>query len=437
MKENNYRKVLIITYYWPPAGGPGVQRVLKFVQYLLDFGWQPIVLTVKNGQFPALDFSHFNDCDDRIIIEKSICPEPGSLYKSFTGTDKSKPIPVAVVAQKPRNWKMMISFFIRMNFFIPDAKIGWIPFALHKAGKIIREHKPAIIFTSSPPQTINLIGILLKKMYKLPWIADMRDPWTNIYHYDNLEMPRHRYFIEKKMENLTVKKCDALTTVSKNLTTIISNNPDKFRVIYNGFDPNDMPELDTEIDPDKFIIIHTGKLSVTQNPVNLWKSLSRLGKRIPDFLQKLVIKFIGSVDSSIIDSINEIGLADQLQLINYLPHKEIFPHIGRASLCLVVNPQTKNNLGIIPAKFFEYMALNRNSIVISPRESEIAEIVKKCGSGVVLDYNEDSEFILEDYYNDWLNDKKKLVGNFDIDKFSRPKLTEKLANMFNEFAKIK
>jgi len=238
------------------------------------------------------------------------------------------------------------------------------------------------------------------------------------------------------MENLTVTKSDALTTVSKNLTTIIGNNPDKFRVIYNGFDPNDIAELNIEVDSDKFIIIHTGKLAVTQNPVKLWKSLSRLGQRIPDFLQYLVIKFIGNIDQSIIDSINEYGIADQLQLIDYLPHKEIFPHIAKASLCLVVNPQTKNNLGIIPAKFFEYMALNRYSIVISPRKSEIAEIIEKCNSGVVLDYDEDAEIVLEDYYNEWLNDRKKLEGHFNIEDFSRRKLTERLANIFNEFTEI-
>jgi hypothetical protein len=186
------KKVLIITYYWPPAGGPGVQRILKFAKYLPDFGWQPLVLTVSKGEYPALDKSLYKEIPQEAEVFKTKSFEPNLLYKKFVGLDQDASIPISVLSEEKSSLKKSLAHWIRINFFIPDAKIGWQPFAITEGKRIIENHQPDIIFSSSPPPTVHLIARRLKKYARLKWVADFRDPWTDIHYYENQNRIRRR-----------------------------------------------------------------------------------------------------------------------------------------------------------------------------------------------------------------------------------------------------
>ncbi|MCK4715587.1 MAG: glycosyltransferase, partial [Candidatus Marinimicrobia bacterium] len=216
------KKVLIITYYWPPAGGPGVQRVLKFAKYLPEFGWQPIILTVKNGEYPAIDNSLQKEIPANCKVYNTFSIEPNFVYKKFTGMGSDEKIPTAVLAAENTNWKKRLANWIRLNLFIPDAKIGWIPFAVRKGKKIIKAEKPDIIFSSSPPPTVHLIARKLAKWSGIKWVADFRDPWTDIYHYNDVKRSAWSLNRDKDKEKEIVTSADEIITVSQNVAELLN-----------------------------------------------------------------------------------------------------------------------------------------------------------------------------------------------------------------------
>ena len=194
------KKVLIITYYWPPLGGAGVQRVLKFAKYLPEFGWQPIVLTVENGDAPVIDKSLFTDIPKECKIYKTKAFQPYNIYKKFTSKPADEKIPSDVLIKKNNSLKEKLSNWIRLNVFLPDAKVGWIPFAFKEGLKIINKENIALIFSSSPPHTVQLIAKKLAKKTGLKLIADLRDPWMELIHYQANKRAFFAKFIESKLE---------------------------------------------------------------------------------------------------------------------------------------------------------------------------------------------------------------------------------------------
>jgi len=236
------KKVLIVTYYWPPAGGAGVQRVLKFAKYLPQFGWQPIILTVENPDCPVIDDSLLNDIPPECKVYKTKAIEPFELYKKITGKNKSDKIPSDVLANsKNLTFAEKIARWIRINLFIPDAKIGWKYYAIKKAKRIIEQEKIDIIFSTSPPQTVALIAKKIAKISKLKWVADFRDPWMEIVYYQNLNRNNITKYIDGKLEKGVLKKADVLLTISADIVDLFRSKVDKkdYSIIPNGFDETD------------------------------------------------------------------------------------------------------------------------------------------------------------------------------------------------------
>ena len=262
---------------------------LLCLKYLPELGWKPIILTVKNGEYPTLDESLMSEVNNECEIFKTKSWEPNRLYKKFLKKDPNAPLPIAAVAKSDGSWKQKLSRWIRLNLFIPDAKIGWKYYAVKEGKKIIDKYKPDLILSSSPPPTVHLIAQKLSKKYKIPWIADFRDPWTNIYHYDNVKFfPLSKYF-NKKLENSVVKNCSAAVTVSNCLPEIIGEEKyrDKFSVIPNGYDFDIIPHISSQ-KKEKIVILHTGKLVDTQNPVSLWRALEKIIRHNPKIKEKLI-----------------------------------------------------------------------------------------------------------------------------------------------------
>ncbi len=424
------KKVLIITYYWPPAGGPGVQRVLKFAKHLPAFGWQPIILTVAKGEFPVMDNSLEKDVSRECIVFKTNSLEPTLLYKKFVGLKKEDPIPIAVITEKNKNWKKKLSNWIRINFFIPDAKIFWKYYAVKEGKKIIKTYKPDLIISSSPPPTVHLIAKTLKEKFGIPWISDFRDPWTDIYHFDNIKKNKVTRFVETNLEKNVLAASDLVVTVSNHFKKIFSqkiNNDVKIKVITNGFDQDDFnikPNRKTQY----FTIAYSGKLSEQQNPVNLWKSIKVLIENNPESTEKIKFMITGKIADGVFSSLKSFNLEHIIINNGYLPHRDSISKIIDADILLLVSPDTKQNKGILPGKIFEYMATGNFVLAIGPTDGDIAHILKESKAGEIFSFNHDLSTIIQELYVNW---EKRLDSNKTnktiIKKYNRYELTKSLA----------
>ena len=428
------KKVLIITYYWPPAGGPGVQRVLKFAKYLPQFGWEPIVLTVQNGEYPAIDESLINEIPEKCKVFKTNSLEPSNLYKKLTGIKENQRIPVAVLAENNLNWKKKIANWTRLNLFIPDAKIGWKPFAVKKGKEIINEFNPDLIFSSSPPPTVHLIAKSLQKSSGLKWIADLRDPWTDIYYYTNLKKNKIATTLDKKFELSVLKSADKLCTVSNDLVNIFKSKDSglDIEVITNGFDHDDLPKFSSNDKHKKFTIAYAGKLNNQQNPNNLWKALQKLIKTQKSFSDNFQMIFMGNFSEAIFNSISEHHLESFLINKGYISHGEALENLQKSHIKLILIPDTNKNKGIITGKLFENIATGGYIMGIGSKDGDAAQILRETGAGDAFNYTDNLEKIITDLYNKWRDGINSEIDISKIEKYSRKNLTQSLVKIFEE-----
>ena len=431
------KKVLIITYYWPPSGGPGVQRVLKFAKYLPQFGWQPIILTVKHGEYPAIDESLKKDIPPECKVYKTDSFEPSVLYRKFTGMKPDEKIPVANLSQKNVSWKKKISNWIRLNLFVPDAKIGWIPYAVKEGKKIIKEEQPDIIFSSSPPPTVHLIAKKLAKWSGIKWVSDFRDPWTDIYHYDKVKRSNFALVKDLKLERNVLKRADEIVTASKHIGVYLlkDNFPEKsVKVITNGFDEDDFSGLINNSPTKKFILSYAGKINYQQNPVNVWKSLQELKEEFPSLESDLKIFLMGNITPDVLKSISSFNLSANLKYPGYVTHSEMLMHLNASDLLLLLIPNTKKNISIIPGKIFEYLATGKRIIGIGPENGNSAEILIETSAGKMFEFDEVNRLKNEilNQYQLWMKDQNQGIDKEIIQKFTRKELTRKLVDIFNK-----
>ncbi len=434
------KKVLIITYYWPPSGGPGVQRVLKFVKYLAKFDWQPIILTVKNGEYPSIDNTLENDIPKNCIVYKTNSLEPTNFYKKITGMKKDEKIPVAVLSEKNVNWKKKIANWIRLNFFIPDAKVGWIPFAVKQGKEIMKEYRPDIIFSSSPPQTVNLIAKKLAKWSGLKWVADFRDPWTDVYHYDKSAKFKLSQLIDNFQEKSVLTIADKVITVSSGVLGLLNekvNNRKKFHIIPNGYDADDFSQFQLKKSV-KFTITYGGKINNQQNPKILWKVLKHFCGKDTEFQKNLKIHLMGNISESILNDIQNNGLSSKLEYSGYVNHVQLINNFQSASVLLLLIPDTDKNKGILTGKLFEYLAMNKFILGFGPDDGDSAKILTETQTGQMINYdNEDSlTSIIEEQYENWKNQINFFNNQNIITSYSREYLTKKLIDIFESVENI-
>ncbi len=436
------KKVLIITYYWPPAGGPGVQRVLKFTKYLPEFGWQPLVLTVAKGEFPAIDKTLEKNIPKECRVFKTKSREPMALYKKFIGMKKNENIPTAVLADNNPGFKKRIANWIRLNLFIPDAKIGWKKFAVKEGIKIIKDEKPDLIFSSSPPQSVHLIASELAIKSKLKWVADFRDPWTDIHYYENQPRLAITKAIDKKLENKILKQADKITCISKlDIELDFSKKIDARKCINipNGYDDDDFAEMNIFNSPtEKFTILHLGAVNKERNPVKLFEAVSSLRRKKIINENNFQIIFIGNIEPVVMTTVEKNEIWDLVSYVDYLPHKEALKQTDKATILLLLVTQSKKNRRILPGKTFEYMRTGKFIFALGPENGEVARIVTETNAGVVVDYSDEEkiEKILLQKFNAWKNNELIFEGiPGKIKQYSRKKLTKELATVFNEITK--
>ena len=418
------KKALIITYYWTPSGGAGVQRWLKFAKYLPEFGWEPVILTVdpEYATYPAIDKSLEAEVSGNIKVYRTKATDWFRFYSS----NKSK-VPSAGFASNHNNsLKGKISRFIRGNFFIPDPRRGWNKFAFSKACEIIEKEKITTVVTTSPPHSAQLIGLKLKKRFKeINWIADLRDPWTDIYYYDLFYPTWLSKKIDASYEKSVLKNADKIICVANLHKKLFeSKAPEissKTEVITNGFDESDFENC-TKCEPSKFTITYVGTLSEQYRLDGYLDAISSLNRN------DIVLRFVGAVPESVKNQIIGAAKGKTVEFIDYSPHNEAVNYMINSSILLLIIPESKDNKCIVQGKLFEYIASQKPILCIGPTDGETAEIISKLNNGACFDYYDKeniSRFIEEKFNNPNFN-----CGN--ISEFSRRNLTKKLALVLNQ-----
>ncbi len=422
------KKVLIITYYWPPAGGPGVQRWLKFAKYLRSFGIDPIIYTPENPDFPILDKTLLDEVPEGITIIKKPIFEPYYFAKLFSKKETSKISSGIIEEANKQGFLQKLFLFIRGNFFIPDARKFWIKPSAKFLKQYLQENSIDTLITTGPPHSLHLIGLKLKKSLPIKWIADFRDPWTEIGYHKKLQLSASAKAKHIKLETEVLNAADQIITTSfktKEEFSIKTSKP--ITVITNGFDSEISENAVLDL---KFTLAHIGSLLSERNPVNLWKTLSELVLENKDFSADLQLKLVGTVSQAVIDSINEYDLGNNLKLKGYVSHKEANQLQKKSQVLLLIEIDSEETKGIIPGKFFEYLAAKRPILAIGPVGWDVGGLINETSAGKVFTYldHENLKSQILAYYIEYKMANLKVDSN-NIEKYSRRNLTEKLANL--------
>jgi galactitol-specific phosphotransferase system IIB component len=424
----NQKKLLIITYYWPPAGGPGVQRWLKFVKYLPDFDIQPIVYIPENPTYPIVDEALISEVSDEAIILKQPIFEPYQLA-SFFSKNKTKKISSGIIPNhKKQTFIEQFLLWIRGNIFVPDARFLWVKPSVKYLEKYIAENNIDTIITTGPPHSLHLIGLALKHKTNVKWFADFRDPWTTIGYHKALKLSAFAERKHKQLEHQVLNTADMILVTSnttKKEFEAITSQP--IAVITNGYDNETITKQTLD---EKFTLAHIGSFLSERNPKILWKCLHELINENKSFASNFQLKLIGAVSQEILDTIEANQLSAFVTNLGYVSHKEALEHQRKSQVLLLIEIDSEETKSIIPGKLFEYMVSERPILALGPQGSDFAAIIKETNTGVFVTYNEKEllkNTILK-FYSLYLEGilQSHAVG---LQQYSRKKLTEKLANL--------
>jgi len=431
------KRVLIICYYWPPAGGPGVQRWLKFVKYFRDFGVTPIVFAPAGAYYPLQDDSLVAEVPKGVEVIRFPVREPYRFAK-WISKKRTRTMSSGIISERNPSFLEKLMLFVRGNLFIPDARVGMVKPALEFLRDFLSQNTIDTIITTGPPHSTHLIGLRLRKELNIPWIADFRDPWTAIHYHRSLHLTRSSAKKHKALEREVLNTADAIVVTSPNTKkefAAITQKP--ISVITNGYD---VPELLSEtttageeirrIPDPKFTIVHIGSLLSNRNPIFLWKVLSELINSYPKFADNCRIKLVGATSKEVIMSLFEFGLEHHFDDSGYVSHSEAIQLQRNAQVLLLVEMDRSETKAIIPGKLFEYLYAGRPIIALGPEGSDIEGIINETRSGRFFNYSEKEQLKeqLLQYFDDYLNDNLN-VDSENIKKYSRRELTKKMVEI--------
>ncbi|SHJ67917.1 glycosyltransferase family 4 protein [Pseudozobellia thermophila] len=424
------KKVLIVTYYWPPAGGPGVQRWLKFVKYLRDFDIEPIVYIPENPHYPIEDPSLVKEVPKNISVHSRPVFEPYGFAKLLS-SKKTRRISSGIIQNKNQSLVEKAMLWVRGNYFIPDARKFWVKPSVAYLSELLKTENITTLVTTGPPHSVHLIGRSLKKELNLTWFADFRDPWTSIGYHKKLKLSKAAQEKHKALEKAVLTEADHIITTSETTKREFRGLTDRpISVITNGYDTGYAAEVDLD---KNFTISHIGSLLTGRNPKNLWKALSRIASENAVFRADLQLEFMGVVSQDVMDSLYRYELGPYIKMRGYVSHAEAQRKQRQSQLLLLVEIDSEETKGILPGKLFEYIQAKRPILAMGPKEWEAGSIIAKTKSGKTFDYNSDSE--LTSAILAWYDAYKKneLVStSVDIEVYSRRALTERLAHLINQ-----
>lgn len=414
-------KVLIITYYWPPAGGSGVQRWLKFVKYLQDFGITPVVYTVQNPDYPILDETLVEDIPKGVEVVKQPIWEPYQLASVFSKKKKVKTNAGFLGTQK--GIRSQIATYIRANYFIPDARKFWIQPSVKFLETYLLEHNINTIISTGPPHTTHMIGLGLKQKLNIKWVADFRDPWTDIDYFHQLPLTKRSRKKHEYLEQQVLKCADKVLVVGDTMKKIYDAFSENVHVITNGYDGG----LSNEENLDKeFTITHIGMLNADRNPMVLWNALNEMAN---DTIS-IKVQLIGKVAQEVKQTIEDFGLSKKVTFIDYMPHDEVRKYQQKSQVLLLAVNNVPSAKGIVTGKIFEYLQAQRPILAIAPKDGDLASILAKSKGGNVVGFNdvEEMKVLLVNMYAQYKSGNLE-VNSVGVEQYHRKALTEQLANI--------
>jgi len=425
------KKTLIICYYWPPAGGPGVQRWLKFVKYLPEFGIEPIVYCPENPNYPIIDESLVMEVPENIKILKQPIKEPYGLASLFS-KGKSKTISSGVIPKaKKQSLIEKTMLYVRGNYFIPDARKNWIKPSVSFLSKYINEHQIETIITTGPPHSLHLIGFQLKEALDVTWLADFRDPWTTIGYHKALKLTKSSEAKHLELEQKVLNSADEIiVTSSHTKTEFQTKTRQPISVITNGYDSH---KVRVEAKDKKFTLSHIGSLLSERNPIVLWDVLSEIIIENELFSNAFQLNLVGVVSDDVIESIHQNGLKNYLNVVGYVSHDEALQFQMKSQLLLLIEIDSEDTKAIIPGKVFEYLVSETPILAIGPKDSDIEQIIKSTNTGTYFDYSQKAELKAQimTYFEAFQNCDLK-VSAVGLQPYSRKALTENLSNLIKK-----
>lgn len=388
------KRVLIITYYWPPSGGSGVQRWLKMSKYLPENGWQPVIYTPENPESPVEDPSLLHDVSPEAEVIKRKIVEPYSIYKKLLGIKEEQKVKVGFIneGERKQGWKENLSLWVRGNLFIPDARCWWVKPSVRFLKKYLKEHPVDAIISTGPPHSMHLIALKLHKALNIPWIADFRDPWTEIDYYSQLHLTRRSDRKQHRLEHEVLTQADRVVTVApdgaRRLEALGARN---VKTIYNGFDWNQNDRKEEKRPQNgKFNLTYIGVLSEIQNPENLWEAIAELIEENDTFAQSLQINLIGQIDQSVETALRKAKLEQHAVFKPYIPHNQVLQEQQAAELLLLLlmPDSTPRAKGLLTGKLFEYLSSGRPILCIGPEDGDAAHLISEAKAGVTVGFDD-------------------------------------------------
>lgn len=420
------KKVLIITYYWPPAGGPGVQRWLKFAKYLPELNIEPTIFTPENPNYPLLDKSLVKEIPPSLNVIKTKIWEPYQWAEKLNKKNKKFKAGQFDIGEN-QSWKSKLSIWIRGNFFIPDARVFWVKPSVNFLEKHLKENHYDAIITTGPPHSLHLIGLELKKKNpNLKWIADFRDPWTEISYYQHLKLTKYADKKHRLLEQQVFENADITLATSYTDAENFKQKGANAICMTNGFDIDISTKNNSKT--EKFTLSYVGILEQLRNPKILWEVLEELITNDESFANDFQLKLVGKVDENIKNQWKK--LKNKVLDLGYLPHQKAVEEMKNSDILLITNFPKTSSKGIIPGKLFEYLATQKTILSFGCENADVEKILQKTNAGKHFTYSEKEnvrDFILS-AYQVWKNGKT--TSNISsIEEFSRKNLTQQLSQL--------
>ena len=425
------KRALIITYYWPPVGGSGVQRWVKFAKYLPSEGWQPVIYTPENPDLSSIDESLLSDIPSEAEIIKRPIIEPYGNYRKLTGSKGQIKIEANPGGGGKGSFLKRLSMWVRGNLFMPDPRCLWIGPSVRFLKKYLKEHPVDVIVSTGPPQSMHLIARKVSLATGTPWVADFRDPWTKIFYFKHLRLGKWAEKKHHKLEQMVLDDATAVVAVSPLVQQDFAEmTSTPVHLVTNGYDESDYVE---EVAQDgNFNVVHTGLLTAEGNPVELWKALGEKCTKDADFASKFRLVLAGKTDKKVLEDIKATGLDQYLTDYGYIDHDKAVLLQRSASILILPIREEPETKAILPGKLFEYLAARRPILGVGTSEGAMATVLQETGSGKIFDWSDSNAIAaqIDDVWSRFVSGKQTEL-NADIEKYSRRMTTKRMVELFN------
>ena len=420
-------RILLIAYYVPPAGGPAVQRILQFIEHLPDAGWAVDVLTVNAGAYPNRDPSLLDAIPETVSVHRTPAFDPLALYQRIKSGDD---MPAGSLGDDDGSWMEQVARWIRANVFIPDARVGWWPFAVYRGRQLLDTGRFDAIVTSGAPHSVHLIGRSLHRATRIPWIADLHDPWTDISYYDEFPHTAWARRLDAHFERSVLREASTVTTVSPSWADLFHDKaPNQYAVIENGFDADRFANVQVESNT-AFTLAHVGKLYASRNPTAVWDALATL--REQGAIPELRVELTGTVDPVARRSIERHDLTSIVTVKDFVPHHEAIRRMARSTLLLLVIEPFAQAEGMITSKLYEYLASGRPVLGVGPPDGDAAALLREHDAGAMVSWGdaEQAASVLRAHYEAWAAGSPRPGASWDdIQVHNRRQQAQRLADV--------